>query len=182
MEKASLRNFHLCLSLAELVGFYVFDAIFVTVRRLHKFCSRSFRCTSSRVHNEESNNYVVNDARGDRELRGEDVETVMERMGMSFGPEDNNTVKRFMNSDDFSAIFEEDEPSLEEVKEAFCVFDENCDGFIDAAELQRVLCKLGFREGVDLESCQKMIIAHDQNQDGRVDFHEFVMFMENCLC
>ena len=43
-------------------------------------------------------------------------------------------------SKELSKLFEEQEPSLEEVKQAFDVFDENKDGFIDAKELQRVLC------------------------------------------
>ena len=79
-------------------------------------------------------------------------------------------------------MFEDQEPSLEEVKQAFDVFDENKDGFIDARELQRVLYILGLKEARELENCKKMIRNFDENQDGRIDFNEFVKIMENSFC
>ncbi|KAK9188953.1 hypothetical protein WN944_020358 [Citrus x changshan-huyou] len=79
----------------------------------------------------------------------------------------------------WALLFEEKEPSLEEVKDAFDVFDENKDGFIDALELQRVLCILGMKEGFQLENCKKMIKTFDENGDGSIDFKEFVKFMES---
>lgn len=81
-----------------------------------------------------------------------------------------------------STVFEEEEPSLEEVNVAFSVFDENCDGFIDATELQTLLCRLGFSEGADLDACQHMIQTYDENQDGKIDFDEFARFMESSFC
>lgn len=79
---------------------------------------------------------------------------------------------------EFSELFETREASLEEVKEAFDVFDEKRDGFIDAAELQRVLCCLGMQEGLEEEKCRKMIRAADENGDGLIDFDEFVKLMD----
>ncbi|OVA08983.1 EF-hand domain [Macleaya cordata] len=113
-----------------------------------------------------------------------DVEIVMKNLGIFCNPVD---VHKFHNdhiilgSDEFSSLFDEDEPSLAEVKEAFNVFDQNKDGFIDARELQRILCSLGFREGSDLKECERMIRVFDENADGRIDFNEFVKFMENCF-
>lgn len=74
---------------------------------------------------------------------------------------------------------EEENPRLEEVKEAFDVFDENRDGFICAEELQKVLCALGFSEGFELDRCMRMIAVFDENGDGRIDFAEFVRLMES---
>ncbi|KAH6836260.1 hypothetical protein C2S53_001126 [Perilla frutescens var. hirtella] len=54
-------------------------------------------------------------------------------------------------------IFEKREPSLDEVREAFDVFDDNIDGFIDENELQRVVYALGPKEGLKVESCRRMI-------------------------
>ncbi|KAK7400906.1 hypothetical protein VNO78_12215 [Psophocarpus tetragonolobus] len=68
------------------------------------------------------------------------------------------------------------EVSVEEVKEAFNVFDENKDGFIDAYELQRVLWGLGLEK--DFVQCQKMINVVDQNGDEVIDHNEFFMLME----
>ncbi|KRH16684.1 hypothetical protein GLYMA_14G170400v4 [Glycine max] len=89
--------------------------------------------------------------------------------------------RRSMVPRSFQNCFEEQEPSLEEVKQDFDVFDENKDGFIDDEELQRVLCILGLKEAAKLENCHKMIRIFDTNQDGRIYFIEFVKIMENCF-
>ncbi|GFY84903.1 calcium-binding EF-hand family protein [Actinidia rufa] len=81
-----------------------------------------------------------------------------------------------------TSLFEEKEPGLNEVKEAFDVFDENRDGFLDAGELQRVLCNLGFKDGLDIEKCRRMIDAFDDNGDGTIDFTEFVKLVEKMFC
>ncbi|XP_074589650.1 putative calcium-binding protein CML45 [Curcuma longa] len=86
------------------------------------------------------------------------------------------------SADQLCGLFEEKEPSLEEVKQAFLVFDENGDGFIDAAELQSVLRRLGFAEGAELEACREMIRVYDENEDGKIGFSEFVKFMERGFC
>ncbi|KAI3682797.1 hypothetical protein L1987_83046 [Smallanthus sonchifolius] len=65
---------------------------------------------------------------------------------------------------------EQDEADL---TEAFKVFDENGDGFISAAELQKVLGKLGFTEANEMGRVKMMISSVDLNHDGRVDFSEF---------
>ncbi|XP_057481135.1 probable calcium-binding protein CML46 [Actinidia eriantha] len=108
----------------------------------------------------------------------EEVEVVMGKLGISCSPEGGKFQER-LGSDDLSNLFEEKEPSLEEVKEAFNVFDEDRDGFIDAKELQSVLCGLGFKEGLEMQRCRSMIAAFDENGDGRIDFTEFVKFMES---
>lgn len=83
-------------------------------------------------------------------------------------------------SKEIEDLFEE-EPSLEEVKQAFHLFDENTDGFIDAGEISKVLCVLGFVQASESE-CKTMIKAFDHNGDGRIDFEEFVKLMENSFC
>ena len=77
-----------------------------------------------------------------------------------------------------AALFEEEEATVEEAREAFAVFDRNGDGFIDAAELRSVLTSLGFQAGVAEAECQRMIDAYDGDMDGRIDFLEFVKLME----
>nr|XP_009410400.2 PREDICTED: probable calcium-binding protein CML30 [Musa acuminata subsp. malaccensis] len=116
------------------------------------------------------------------ELTREDVEAVMEAMGIHRGSDGGDQLRERIAGAELSGLFEGEEPSLEEVEAAFAVFDDDRDGFIDAAELQRVLPKLGFREGLALEACRQMIAAYDENQDGRIDFDEFVKFMENSFC
>ncbi|XAR71275.1 hypothetical protein NMG60_11028460 [Bertholletia excelsa] len=107
----------------------------------------------------------------------EDINLVMENLGMPCDPDGEKlTEKQLLVS------FEEEEPSLGEVRAAFDVFDVNGDGFVDAGELQRVLCSLGLvEEGSEVEDCKKMITAFDENEDGLIDFPEFVKFMEKCF-
>ncbi|PIN13772.1 hypothetical protein CDL12_13604 [Handroanthus impetiginosus] len=105
----------------------------------------------------------------------------MNRVGIVCGLEDINDNTSFSEKDLLS-MFDEEEPSLEEIKETFGVFDVNNDGFIDASELQRVVRDLGLKEGCELEECKKMIKAYDCNGDGLIDFREFVKIMEKCLC
>ncbi|KAE8670758.1 putative calcium-binding protein CML45 [Hibiscus syriacus] len=79
-------------------------------------------------------------------------------------------------------LFEEEEPSLMEVKEAFDVFDENKDGFIDAKELRNALYSLGFIKEASEDDCERMIKGFDDNFDGQIDFNEFVKVLERSFC
>ncbi|XVF50106.1 hypothetical protein PTKIN_Ptkin04bG0068700 [Pterospermum kingtungense] len=88
-----------------------------------------------------------------------------------------------LSADKIAGVFEEEEPSLKEVKEAFDMFDENKDGFIDAKELGNVLFSLGFiKELASEEECKRMIKVFDENLDGRIDFNEFIKVMERSFC
>ncbi|KAL8229176.1 hypothetical protein R6Q57_014076 [Mikania cordata] len=78
-------------------------------------------------------------------------------------------------------MFDEEQPRLDEVKEAFDVFDENKDGYIDARELLRVISALGLMGNADMDDCKKMIRVFDNNSDDRIDFDEFVKFMEGTI-
>ncbi|KAK1423334.1 hypothetical protein QVD17_18632 [Tagetes erecta] len=113
-------------------------------------------------------------------IQGHEVEMVMGKLGMLCGCEVDNLPK-CLSCDELFNMFEEEQPRLDEVKEAFDVFDENKDGYIDAQELRRVFCALGFRDEVAMDDCKKMIRVFDENDDGRIDFYEFVKFME-CTC
>ncbi|XVE53215.1 hypothetical protein DITRI_Ditri02bG0186100 [Diplodiscus trichospermus] len=112
-----------------------------------------------------------------------DMKVVMDRLGMSYEPNSDKLVEDSVGEDELGEMFEQEEPSLEEIKEAFDVFDENKDGFIEATELQRVLRCLGIKEAlVQLEECRRMIRVADEDGDGRIDFNEFLKFMETCFC
>ncbi|KAJ0106514.1 hypothetical protein Patl1_18773 [Pistacia atlantica] len=84
------------------------------------------------------------------------------------------------SSSEIASLFAEEEVSLEEVKDAFRLFDENNDGFIDTGELRNVLFKLNFTQASEAE-CKKMINAFDEDRDGRIDFNEFVKLLESSL-
>lgn len=128
----------------------------------------------SRSHLSLTNKSIV----GDDSVRRDEVELLMADLGV-FCHSGGEKLPELLNSTDLFNIFEEEQPRLDEVKQAFDVFDENRDGFIDARELHRVLSALGLKETVEMEDCRKMIGAFDENADGRIDFNEFVKFMEN---
>lgn len=113
-----------------------------------------------------------------------EVNMVMRSLGMwNNGLIEGSNEKKVVEKEVFDELFGEEEPCLEEIWEVFQVFDENKDGFIDAMELGRVLCSLGFlKEGSNVERCKKMIKGFDRNDDGLLDFNDFLMFMHTCLC
>lgn len=110
-------------------------------------------------------------------LRGE-VEVVMEKLGILYDPS-HDEIREKLGPDDIADLLDEKEMGLEEAREAFDVFDENTDGFIDGNELEKVLCKLGFG-GFSGKECERMIEAFDENRDGVIDFSEFVKLLEKC--
>lgn len=110
----------------------------------------------------------------DNKLSMGEVKMVMEKLG-------NENYEERLDSHEIARLFEEDQPSPEELKEAFDMFDENSDGFIDAGELGKVLCTLGLMEPLEVE-CQRMIRVFDDNGDGRIDFKEFVKLVEHSFC
>ncbi|MBA0689310.1 hypothetical protein Goari_007044 [Gossypium aridum] len=101
-----------------------------------------------------------------RDLSFSELKRVMEKAGMS----------------EIGGLFEEEEPSLMEVKEAFDVLDENKDGFIDGKELRNALISLGLMEEASEDDCKTMIKGFDDNCDGRIDFNEFVKVLETSFC
>ncbi|KAF2313611.1 hypothetical protein GH714_012389 [Hevea brasiliensis] len=72
---------------------------------------------------ESSNQQDYFSRRDDRNLCREEVEMVMGKLGL-FCSAESEELKESMGSDELSQLFDEKEPSLEEVKKAFDVFDE----------------------------------------------------------
>lgn len=121
-----------------------------------------------------------NDVDDKKQLCTGELGQMMEKLGTLFDADGGEVVEGRLGSKEIADLFEE-EPSLEEVKEAFHVFDENKDGFIDAGEINKVLCALGFVGASEVE-CKRMIKAFDHNGDGQIDFNEFVQLMEKSFC
>ena len=66
---------------------------------------------------------------------------------------------------------------VEQLKIAFNLFDKDHNGAIDLSELQTVLKTLG--QNLPKEEVEEMMSSVDMNNDGEVDFDEFVTMMEN---
>ncbi|XP_047312345.1 probable calcium-binding protein CML45 [Impatiens glandulifera] len=174
----------------------IFFRFFVDwAKKIYKNLSKSQLCVQSELgglpflnelvkaeEGEEKDSDMLREEYGGGSIRREDVEMVMGRMGFCFNVEDDEDENErvILNSEQMSKLFEEKEASLEEVKAAFDVFDENQDGFLDSEEVQRVVCNLmGFKVG---SGFQEMIRPFDLNGDGKIDFQEFVKLMENSFC
>merc|ERR1711974_548972 len=80
-------------------------------------------------------------------------------------PEFLTMMARKMNSDERE----------EEIREAFCVFDKDGNGFISAAELRQVMLNLG--EELSDKQVEEMIKEADIDGDGKVSYEEFVTIM-----
>ncbi|AQK49194.1 putative calcium-binding protein CML45 [Zea mays] len=109
-------------------------------------------------------------------LAQEDIKTVMRNIGFNLDQPENGMA---IGDDSVARVFDEDEPSLQEVWQAFSVFDHNNDGYFDASDLQRVLGSLGLREGLGMDECEQMIAKYDTNKDGRIDVAEFTRVLES---
>ncbi|XP_057436014.1 probable calcium-binding protein CML46 [Lotus japonicus] len=164
-----------------LIDLFLYCTIF---NKILKFFS-NFWCSNSEVRGEEKvSDYEFNHQENESKSEGiqrDEVKKVMAELGFFCSKESEELEEKY-GSKELSELFEDQEPSLEEVKQAFDVFDENRDGFIDARELHRVLCVLGLKEEAGIEKCKIMIRNFDKNQDGRIDFIEFVKIMENRFC
>ncbi|KAI3685096.1 hypothetical protein L6452_34329 [Arctium lappa] len=114
---------------------------------------------------------------GGKNSLGVDMKMIMERLGMFWDRDDTTQV---IVSEDIIDLFDEEEPSLDEVKEAFGAFDRNKDGFIDANELQSALCEMGYLR-ISENDCRRMIDGYDVDKDEKISFREFLKLMEDCL-
>ena len=81
------------------------------------------------------------------------------------------TDKGCVTFDDFVELmlclrqFQSDE---DELREAFKIFDSDCDGVIDAEDIQRTMVQLG--EEVSLEDAKEMVEEADMDGDGKINF------------
>ncbi len=68
-----------------------------------------------------------------------------------------------------------DTDTEEEMVEAFKVFDRDSDGFISFLELKLVMQQIG--EYKDDSQIQEIITAGDRDNDGKLNFDEFIRMM-----
>jgi len=114
-------------------------------------------------------------------IKRREVGFVMTDIGISALSQEGDEIRDFMSHEEFSTLFDQTEPGLNEVEEAFSVFDQNRDGFIDAKELQTVLINLGLSEGTNVDACQSMIDKYDRNRKGKIDQTDFFKLVESAL-
>ncbi|XP_055804437.1 probable calcium-binding protein CML45 [Solanum dulcamara] len=172
-KKFPVTNIPVPLLIHGALGFFFLYIIFDCARRLFIFLSFAKSQVSEKEENPQKLT-SISEKLVDGSLSKEEVEMVMANLGIFAHPEDVMIQERLDSNDIFELFGEDLEAKEEDVREAFDVFDENKDGFIDERDLQRVLCTLGLNQAAELDNCKKMIMTFDENGDGRIDFQEFV--------
>jgi EF-hand domain pair len=113
--------------------------------------------------------------REDIEVSYDDVNVAMKRLGIIIDNKgQNNSLIKEVN-----VILEKKLASVEDLKEAFEVFDNDRDGFITPTKLWILMEKLGLIAEMRYEDCDKMIRVYDMDGDGKISFNEFKHMMEN---
>jgi len=111
----------------------------------------------------------------------EEIGVVLNAMGHKFTSKQLKLIlDKFDKNHDGSIDFDEfvslmknhDRKEVDELQEAFNVFDKNRDGDITAKELEVVLTALG--EPIDSNTLHLMVKAVDLNGDGTIDFKNFL--------
>ncbi|KAJ6252734.1 calmodulin-1 [Anaeramoeba flamelloides] len=67
---------------------------------------------------------------------------------------------------------DENKEDIEDLRKAFKILDKDGNGVIDAAELRHAMTTIG--EKMTLEEINEIISEFDTNNDGKIDFNEFV--------
>ncbi|PKU76413.1 probable calcium-binding protein CML10 [Dendrobium catenatum] len=126
------------------------------------------------------------DSNGDGKISSSELRVIFESLGQPLAEEE---LLRMMgeadaDGDGFVSLKEfidlntkmvDPSTALEDLRQAFSVFDRDRNGVISAEELALVMRDLG--EVVSLAQCRKMIDGVDQDGDGLVNFEEFKVMM-----
>ncbi|KAK1278518.1 putative calcium-binding protein CML45 [Acorus gramineus] len=113
----------------------------------------------------------------------DDVDMILKRLGLGSleGEHQSNSCKGCMILEGSKVLLEEKQASMEELLQAFTVFDEDRDGLLSPEDLQSVMCKLDIKEGMRIEECCRMIRAYDEDGDDRISFYEFRRMFANVV-
>ena len=126
------------------------------------------------------------DANGDGKISCEELGAIMNSFGYNAPPEELRRMLKAVDSDgdgfiDLQEFVELNTQginkggTLQDLKDAFRLFDLDKSGSISALELHKVLKGMG--DSSTVEDCHNMIKSVDRDGDGLVNFQEFKMMM-----
>merc|ERR1712032_188022 len=126
------------------------------------------------------------DRDNDGQITKEEILTVMTNLGVTVSEEDlDKRMKEFDKDHDGIVEFSEfvylmkdvlvDTKDDRRLTEAFGIFDQDGNGFIDIDELGHIMNKLG--QSLNIEQVKDMIKCADLNLDGKISFEEFKSLM-----
>ncbi|KAK4427915.1 putative calcium-binding protein CML46 [Sesamum alatum] len=136
-----------CIICSWIITFQDFYTCFRRVFRLFSYLLLGSwnRFLNHRSRNVSTPERPVCRAMDDDVITGDDVGIAMEKLGLLRAGQRAEEMETLMLSSEYCS-FESVEASLGEVREAFEVFDENNDGFIDGGELRSVMSCIGLTE------------------------------------
>lgn len=151
--------------------------------------SSSSTSTPSRVRLEEDELEQVFkrfDVNGDGKISSSELGTIMNNFGHQIDEDSLQTIIKeadsdgdgYINFQEFVEINTKDvdlDDIVEDLKDAFCMFDIDKNGYISAEELHNIMESLG--EECSLDECKRMISGVDSNGDGTINFEEFKVMM-----
>ncbi|GMJ09647.1 CALMODULIN LIKE 25 [Hibiscus trionum] len=126
------------------------------------------------------------DANGDGKISSSELDSIMGSLGQKLSDEELHKMIKEVDADgdgfiDFDEFVElntkgvDSNEVLENLKEAFSVYDLDGNGSISAEELHKVLQSLG--DDCSISECRKMICGVDKDGNGLIDFEEFKVMM-----
>ncbi|KAE9605292.1 hypothetical protein Lal_00024729 [Lupinus albus] len=126
------------------------------------------------------------DVNGDGKISSSELGSIMGSLGQPSSDEelDNMIHEVDADGDGYISLDEfielntkgvDSEEVLENLKDAFSVFDVDGNGSITTEELHMVMASLG--EECSMAECEKMINGVDSNGDGMINFEEFKIMM-----
>ena len=145
--------------------------------------SRNFTQTQLQELKEVFKRFDVN---GDGKISSSELGSIMGSLGQQPSEEElQKMIKEFDSDGDGFINFKEfvelntkgvdSDEVLENLKDAFSVYDRDGNGSISAEELHEVLKSLG--DECSIAECRKMINGVDNDGDGMIDFEEFKVMM-----
>jgi len=131
--------------------------------------------------------FALFDADDDGEITTEELAKIMNHHGFYPSPEELNTMvgnvdKNSNGTVDYDEFVEmmlkrKDVDKIDDIAQAFKVFDKDGDGLISAEEIRITMNDLG--EELTEEEVKAMLAEADVNGDGQIDFTEFKRIMIN---
>ncbi|CAK8570416.1 unnamed protein product [Lathyrus sativus] len=126
------------------------------------------------------------DVNNDGKISSSELGSIMGNLGQPATEEELNNMIRevdadrdgYINLEEFIELNTKDIDAneiLENLKDAFSIFDIDKNGSISAEELHNVMVSIG--DQCSLIECQKMIACVDSDGDGMIDFEEFKRMM-----